>query len=334
MGADPAERRGGAGRRHHPRQSFRQPDHDRPRRHPPSAVPIRLRPLPRRLRLRRRRQRREHHRSRLGRPGHGVRERRSPRGGRPFSRSGADGGGRHRSRPAAAGADADGHLRRQPPHPRWPCRHLPPRGVPARPAARATSAWSVASSGSRSCRPIPRGCEQDCYEAYNIQVVRPRAAASRHRHEARRDRRLRRARLHPRADRRRPCAGPTEAAAREHPGVHPARLRHQRPHQGQRLAPDEQHRRHCARTRYPPRRDPDARRPRPRVRTRRETVRHHVRERTGRIADRLPVPARQPERRLRARHRRPIGTGPRLVHLRRGRPDVALQRQLRACPRR
>ena len=39
--------------------------------------------------------------------------------------------------------------------------------------------------------------------------------------------------------------------------------------------------------------------------------------------------ARQPPRRHRARHRRPVGAGAGLVHLRRRRPDVALQRQCR-----
>ena len=37
--------------------------------------------------------------------------------------------------------------------------------------------------------------EQDCYEAYNIQVVRPGAAAARDRHQARGHRRVRRARF-------------------------------------------------------------------------------------------------------------------------------------------
>ncbi len=46
-------------------------------------------------------------------------------------------------------------------------------------------------------------------------------------------------------------------------------------------------------------------------------------------AHRLPVPAGQPARRHRARHRRPVRAGAGLVHLRRRRPDVALQRQRR-----
>ncbi len=58
-------------------------------------------------------------------------------------------------------------------------------------------------------------------------------------------------------------------------------------------------------------------------------LRRHLRERAGRAAHRLPVPPRQPAWRHRARHRRPVRAGARLVHLRRRRPDVALQRQRR-----
>ena len=74
---------------------------------------------------------------------------------------------------------------------------------------------------------------------------------------------------------------------------------------------------------------PDAGRPRPPLRARRAGLRRHLRERAGGAAHRLPVPPRQPPRRHRARHRRPVGAGARLVHLRRRRPDVALQRQCR-----
>ena len=67
----------------------------------------------------------------------------------------------------------------------------------------------------------------------------------------------------------------------------------------------------------------------PSVRLRRAGVRRHLRERPGRAAHRLPVPAGQPARRHRAGHRRPVGAGAGLVHLRRRRPDEPLQRQLR-----
>ena len=73
----------------------------------------------------------------------------------------------------------------------------------------------------------------------------------------------------------------------------------------------------------------DADQPRPPLRRRRAGVRRDVRERPGRAAHRLPVPRRQPARRHRARHRRPVRAGARLVHVRRRRPDVALQRQRR-----
>ena len=73
----------------------------------------------------------------------------------------------------------------------------------------------------------------------------------------------------------------------------------------------------------------DAHRDGPSVRARREGLRRHVRERAGRPAHRLPVPAGQPARRHRARHRRPVRTRTGLVHLRRRRPDVALQRERR-----
>ena len=70
-------------------------------------------------------------------------------------------------------------------------------------------------------------------------------------------------------------------------------------------------------------------RPGPPVRRRRAGLRHHLRERPGRPAHRLPLPARQPPRRHRARHWRPLGARARLVHVRRRRPDVALRRQRR-----
>ena len=62
----------------------------------------------------------------------------------------------------------------------------------------------------------------------------PGAAAAGDRHQARGDRRLRRPRFHPRADRLRPGARPARAAAQQHPGLHDARLRHLGAHQGQR----------------------------------------------------------------------------------------------------
>ncbi len=56
-------------------------------------------------------------------------------------------------------------------------------------------------------------------------------------------------------------------------------------------------------------------------------VRRHLRERAGGRAHEPPVPAREPPGRDRDRHRRPVRAGAGLVHLRRGRPYVALQRE-------
>ena len=62
---------------------------------------------------------------------------------------------------------------------------------------------------------------------------------------------------------------------------------------------------------------------------RRAGLRRHVRERAGRAAHGLPVPDRQPARRDRPRHGRPVGARARLGDLRRRRPDEPLQRQRR-----
>ena len=67
----------------------------------------------------------------------------------------------------------------------------------------------------------------------------------------------------------------------------------------------------------------------PPLRRGRAGLRHHLRERAGGPAHRLPVPPRQPAPRLRHRHRRPLRAGARLVHLRRRRPDEPLRGQRR-----
>ena len=56
-------------------------------------------------------------------------------------------------------------------------------------------------------------------------------------------------------------------------------------------------------------------------------LRRHLRERAGGRAHQPSVSPRQPARRAGRRHRRPERAGARLVHLRRRRPHVALQRQ-------
>ena len=90
-------------------------------------------------------------------------------------------------------------------------------------------------------------------------------------------------------------------------------------------------RRELRRGRHPAGRRADAARPRPPVLRRRAGLRRDVRERPGRAAHRLPLPLRQPPRRHRARHRRPLRARAGLVHLRRRRPDVALRGQHRGA---
>ena len=76
--------------------------------------------------------------------------------------------------------------------------------------------------------------EQDCYEGYNIQVAGLEQRLRALNYPEGRHRCLRRARLDPRPDRGRQGDGPGEPAAQRHPGIHPARVRHRRAHQGQR----------------------------------------------------------------------------------------------------
>ena len=173
----------------------------------------------------------------------------------------------------------------------------------------------------------PARLAQDCYEAYNIQVEGAGHAAEGDRLEDAGDRRLRRPGLDPRADRLRPRAGPAGPPAQPTSSPTPCRASPPPRHQVQRLGADEGHRRHRRRDRHPPRRPPDAGRHRPPVRARRAGVRRHLRERAGGPAHRLSVPPRQPPPGPGGRHRRPVGTGAGLVHLRRRRPDEPLQRQ-------
>ena len=144
---------------------------------------------------------------------------------------------------------------------------------------------------------------------------------------ASRDRRLGRARLDPCADRRGQGVRRARPAAHEHPRLHDAGLRDVGRHEGERVGADAGARRQRRGDRHPRHGDAAAARHRPSVRSRREGLRRHVRERAGGLAHRLPVPARQPARRPRARHRRPVGTRARLVHVRCRRPDEPLQRQ-------
>ena len=81
--------------------------------------------------------------------------------------------------------------------------------------------------------------DADCYEAFNIQVTALAKRLDASGIEQAGDRRLRRARLDPRADRRGQGDGPVGSPARRHPGFHDAGLRDRRGEQGQRLGADE-----------------------------------------------------------------------------------------------
>ena len=120
----------------------------------------------------------------------------------------------------------------------------------------------------------------------------PSAAATRpgcrHRH-----RRLRRPRLHPRADRRGQGDGPARPAAHRHPRLHDAGLRDRAPARSRNAI-------HLMESLGITWEELDIRpaaeqmlaRPRPPVRPRRGGLRRHLRERAGRAAHRLPLPAR------------------------------------------
>ena len=141
-------------------------------------------------------------------------------------------------RPAALRAPADGHVRRQPP---------PPRSRRPRTTFRTVEFTLDPPTGDLGFRrdverfPFvptdPARLEQDCYEAYNIQV-----AGLLQRLRAIGDAKVvigvsGRTRLHPRADRGRPRHGPRRPPALGHPRLHAARLRDGRAHEVQRAAP-------------------------------------------------------------------------------------------------
>ncbi len=113
--------------------------------------------------------------------------------------------------------------------------------------------------------------------------------------------------------------------------LHPPRLRHRRHHEVLRHPALQGAGLQLRGDRHPAGRQADAHRHGAPLRQWRGGLRRHLRERAGRAAHRLPVPDGQPARRDRARHRRPVRAGARLVHVRRRRPDVALHRQLRSA---
>ena len=198
------------------------------------------------------------------------------------------------------------------------------------PRTRALPLQRARTSASRTCRPIRRRRDERCAEVYDIQVQGAGAAAvARPGIEQRRDRRLRRTRFDARAAGVRAGDGPCWAAA--HATSSPTRCRASPPATRTLDAgapPDGGGRLHARRRSTSGRaacrcsRTSAIRTP-----TGKQGLRRHLRERAGRRAHQPSVPARQPARRPRGRHRRPERAGARLVHLRRRRPHVALQRQ-------
>ena len=154
VGADHAQRGGGARRRDRAAEPLGQPDHDRAGRRPQAAVPLGVAALPRRLRLRGRRARRVHDRPLLGRADHDLRGRPPAGRERPLPRRRTARGRRRRPRPAAPGAHADGDLRRQ-------LGRARPRVPPGRASSwtrrRATSGCGARSSATRSSPPTASG---------------------------------------------------------------------------------------------------------------------------------------------------------------------------------
>ena len=328
LGAQPAQRRGGGGGRDGAGQSVGQQHHHRQGRDAAAAVPVAIGALPRGVSVRRRRGRRVDHRPGLGRPGLGVRERQYFGRDRTVSR--------------------------------WRTRRRSPISTSTCCAQERLQMGSFDTNRRRHARPFRRDrlsrssrraddvgfrrrierfpfvpadvarLEQDCYEAYNIQVSglaqRLRATGSKQGG----DRHFRRAGFDPGADRLRPGVRSAGAAARR--AFWLTRCRVSRP----RITPNptpgalmqslgatasELDIRPAAKQMLTdlghPYSDGQA------------GLRHHVRECAGRAAHRLSVPAGQPPRRHRDRHRRSVGTRAGLVHLWRRRPDGALQRQCR-----
>ena len=150
----PPSSAGGAGRRDGARQPVGQQHHDRQGGDAAAAVRLAIGALRRGLSLRRGGCGRIHHRSRLGRPGLDLRERRDAGRDRALPVGQPVRRGRHRPRPAAPRAHADGQLRHQPPPPSRARSAASASGWIRRPAI---SAWSARSSAFRSCRPIRRG---------------------------------------------------------------------------------------------------------------------------------------------------------------------------------
>ena len=294
--------------RHRAGQPVGQQHHHRQGRHAAPALPVAIGALPRGLSLRRRRRGRIDHRSRLGRPGLDLRERRDPGRDRALPGRRPDRGRRHRPRPAAPGARPAGHLRRQPPRlgpaPRATSGRI---AVPARSADCAMSASSARIERFPFVPADPDRLAQDCYEAYNIQVsglVQRLQAIGIERVVIGVSGGLDSTQALIVAAKAFDLLGlpRTNILAYTMPGFATGER-----HQG------------ATRTALMPAlgvtaHELDIRpaatqmltRPRPPVRRGEPRLRRHLRERAGGPAHRLPVPPRQPPRRHRARHRRPV----------------------------
>ena len=210
--ADTAERGGRARRRDGAREPVGQPDHDRPRGGPLPACALGVVALPGGLRVCRGGRRGVDHRPGVGRPDDDLGERRAVGRLRALPQGRAALGRRRRSRAAALGAAAHGHLRRQPGAPRHRHGVVPAHRVRARPARRRHRpaprgrAVPVRPVGSRTAGTgLLRGLQHP--------GVGTGAAAARAELSEGGDRCLGRPGLHACVDRRRPRDGPRRPAA-------------------------------------------------------------------------------------------------------------------------
>ena len=220
VGAGATERDRGAGRGDRAGEPVGQPDHHRARGVALPAGAVGVGPVPRGLRLRRGRRGRVVHGPRLGRPDHDLGERQPARRHRAVPERPAALRRRRRPGPAAGRTAADGHLRRQPARLRRAHRPLPHRRVPARPARRRPGAAPRAGAVPvRARRPVAAGA--GLLRGLQHPGVGPGAADAGDRAPQARHRRVRRPRLDPRPDRRRPGDGPRGPAAQRHHRVRP-----------------------------------------------------------------------------------------------------------------
>ena len=298
VGAGAAERRGRAGRRDGARQPVAAADHDRPRGGPAAAGPHASARCTAAYVYAAAGQGESTTDLSLGRPDDGLRVRLAARRERAVPR---------RPRRTVVDVDLDRSARsgcvRGPSTttaaPTRAGRPVPHRRVGARAADRRHRA---AAQG----RPLPvrarrrRAAGPRLLRGLQHPGHRARAAAQRHRLAQGRDRRQRRPRLDPRADRRLQGDGPARSSAQRHARVHDARLRDGGDHQVVRHPARAVARRDVRGARHPARGRADARATSatPSAAARRSTTSP---SRTSRPAcARLPLPARQPAR----RHRR------------------------------